>query len=481
MSVKIEAHPKRKYVWLIPQTSEMLVPGKIYASEAIIDGIREQKALEQVKNVACLQGITGASIAMPDIHEGYGFPIGGVAAFSLDGGIITPGGIGYDINCGVRLLLSNLVKRDIEKLLPQMVDALFARVPAGVGEEGPISLSRRELDDVLTMGASWAVKKGFGWPQDIYSSEENGAMKEADPDAVSDRAYKRGKSELGTLGSGNHFVEISYVESIYDEQVAKVFGLFSHQVVFWIHSGSRGLGHQVCTEYVSLMAHASKNYGLKVPDRQLNGAPCMSPEGRRYYSAMAAAANYAWANRQVLTHYVRQAVQEVLKKDPEGLGMTLLYDVAHNIGKKEVHTVQGKAMELMIHRKGATRAFGPGHPDIPEKYRAVGQPVLIPGDMGRGSYVLCGTEKAMQESFGTACHGAGRALSRAQAKKSLSPKELKESLENNGIYVRSSTVKGLTEEAPWAYKDVDEVVDVVDQVGLGKKVARLRPLGVIKG
>ncbi|HHW19008.1 MAG TPA: RtcB family protein [Firmicutes bacterium] len=481
MSPRLQQVQGEKCRWVMPQADGMRVPGIIFATEEIIEDLGETKALDQVKNVAYLPGILVASMAMPDIHEGYGFPIGGVAATSLENGVIVPGGIGYDINCGVRLLLSDLVRQDVEKHIESLVEKMFEKIPTGVGREGPIRLSRKEMDEVLEKGAAWALERGYGWKEDLEYSEEHGGMKGADPGAVSDKAYKRGKAELGTLGSGNHFIEISYVETIYEPGVADAFGLFKDQVVFWVHSGSRGLGHQVCTDYLGVMREARAKYGISLPDRQLDSAPVSSPEGKRYFAAMAAAANYAWANRQVLSHYVRQAVGESLGKDPESLGMRLLYDVAHNIGKIEEHLVEGKRMKVMVHRKGATRAFGPGHRDVPERFRNVGQPVLIPGDMGRASYVLAGTEKAMEVSFGSACHGAGRALSRTQAKKTVSAEDLKRELSSRGVFVRSATAKGLVEEAPWAYKDVDEVVEATACAGLARKVARLRPMGVIKG
>jgi len=477
----VEPVANQKCQWMIEKREGMLVPGIIFASEKIIKDIESTKAIEQVKNVAHLPGILVASLAMPDIHEGYGFPIGGVAATSLDEGVIVPGGIGYDINCGVRLMLSNLIRKDVQNVIEALVEKIFQKIPSGVGKEGPIKLSRKEMDKVLETGVAWPLKKGYGWTEDAQYSEENGCMKGADPSAVSHKAYKRGRAELGTLGSGNHFVEVSYVETIFDPKIAQSYGLFKDQVVFWVHSGSRGLGHQVCSDYLGIMRQAQRKYGISVPDKQLNSVPISSDEGRKYFSAMAAAANYAWTNRQVLCHFVREAVREVFGKNPESLGMHLLYDVAHNIGKIEEHKVFGKARKVLVHRKGATRAFGPGHQDIPEKYRDIGQPVLIPGDMGRASYVLCGTKTAMDLSFGSACHGAGRALSRTQAKKSISVEDLRRQLSSKGICVRSATTKGLVEEAPLAYKDVDDVVEATCCAGLALKVARLRPMGVIKG
>lgn len=444
-----------------------------------MDEVRGTKAMEQVRNVALLPGILGASYAMPDIHEGYGFPIGGVAAMSFDDGVITPGGIGYDINCGVRLLTSILTKEQIVERLPRLVETLFRRIPSGVGKEGPIRVSRDEMDRVLTHGAAWALERGYGEAGDLDRSEENGRMDGADPSAISDRAYQRGKGEIGTLGSGNHFIEVGYVSDIYAPDIARAFGLRPNQAVFWVHSGSRGLGHQVCTEYIGVMRKAAEKYGLVLPDRQLDSAPLASHEGKRYFSAMAAAANYAWANRQVLSHFVREATHEVFREMSPSL--TLLYDVAHNIGKAEEHVVDGRSMKVFVHRKGATRAFGPGIPGIPREFREAGQPVLVPGDMGRASYVLAGTSTGMRMAFGSACHGAGRAMSRSAAKKSVSAEALRKELSGRGILVRSATVAGLVEEAPSAYKDVEDVVGATVDAGLAAKVARLRPLGVIKG
>ncbi|HHY76681.1 MAG TPA: RtcB family protein [Firmicutes bacterium] len=470
-----------KFTWIIEPTGSMRVPGVIYATESIIEDLDGTKALQQVVNVACIPGVLKGSFAMPDIHEGYGFPIGGVAAVPADEGYITPGGIGYDINCGVRVLLSPLTEDVVKERLERLVDALFRKVPSGVGKEGPIALSKDELSRVLTEGARWAVKKGYGLEEDLLHCEEGGAMQGADPKAVSERAFSRGRRGIGTLGSGNHFIEAGTVEEIFDEETAKVYGLFPRQVVFWVHSGSRGLGHQVCSDYIAVMRKAVAKYGPTLPDRQLDGAPLSSPEGRQYFSAMAAAANYAWANRQVLTHYVRQVACEVFPEIGGQENLPLLYDVAHNIGKMETHTVDGRQVRVLVHRKGATRSFPPGHPDIPEKYRDKGQPVLVPGDMGRASYILRGTEEAMHLSFGSACHGAGRAKSRSEAKRSFSAEELQGELREKGIYVRAASKDGLIEEAPSAYKDVQEVVLATDGASLAKKVARLRPLVVIKG
>lgn len=480
-SIRPARDAQREFHWTIEPVGSMRVPGVVYATQSIIKDLEGTKALQQVVNVACLPGILKGSFAMPDIHEGYGFPIGGVAAVPADGGHITPGGIGYDINCGVRLLLSPLTVDRVKDRLQRLVEALFRKIPSGVGKEGPISLSQDDLRRVLVDGARWAVGKGYGLKEDLTYCEEGGAMSGADPGCVSERALRRGRRGIGTLGSGNHFIEAGAVSEIFDEETAKVFGLFPQQVVFWVHSGSRGLGHQVCSDYIITMRRAVAKYGPALPDRQLDGAPLSSPEGRQYFAAMAAAANYAWANRQVLTHYVRRVACEVFPEIGGEENLPLLYDVAHNIGKMEVHTVDGRDMRVLVHRKGATRAFPPGHPDIPEKYRTSGQPVLVPGDMGTASYILRGTAEAMDLSFGSACHGAGRVKSRAEAKKSLSAEALQGELREKGIHVRAASLKGLVEEAPSAYKDVDEVVLATDGACLAKKVAKTRPLVVIKG
>lgn len=481
MAKDLKMVPGQECHWIMPREGGMKVDGIVFATEKIIGDLQGTKAIEQVRNVAYLPGILQASLAMPDIHEGYGFPIGGVAATDLNSGVISPGGIGYDINCGVRIMVSNLTRPHVQKYLEQLVNSMFLNIPTGVGKKGSIRLSKRELEEVLIRGAGWAVDKGYGWDADLEHSEERGSMKGSDPGHVSERASKRGSDGLGTLGSGNHFIEVSFVDEIFDDEAAQSFGLFKDQVVFWVHSGSRGLGHQVCTDYLRVMRRAVSKYGISLPDRQLDCAPVMSDEGKQYFAAMASAANYAWANRQVLAHYVRESVRQTFGESPESLGMHMLYDVAHNIGKIEEHLVDGQKQEVLVHRKGATRAFGPGHKDVPRKYRKVGQPVLIPGDMGRASYILKGTEAAMRLSFGSACHGAGRALSRTQARKTISANELREQLSNRGVFVRSATMKGLVEEAPDAYKDVGAVVEATACAGLAEKVARVRPMGVIKG
>ncbi|HAI21054.1 MAG TPA: RNA-splicing ligase RtcB [Clostridiales bacterium UBA8153] len=469
--------------WKIPVSYKagMKVPGLIYASPAMLEDIRADQAAEQVANVAHLPGLVRASLAMPDIHWGYGFPIGGVAATGVEDGVIAPGGIGYDINCGVRLLRTNLAAKKIRDKMETLVSDVFHAIPAGVGSQGPLKLDRGQLEQVLTQGAAWAVEQGYGWAGDLEHCEAGGRLAGADAAAVSGRAQKRGSPQLGTLGSGNHFIEISVVDEVFDQATADVYGLEAGQAVVWIHSGSRGLGHQVCTDYLEVMGRAVTKYGIKLPDRQLACAPVKSEEGQNYFAGMAAAANYAWANRQVMTHWVRQTLAKSLGTTPEDLGLQLVYDVAHNIAKFEEHAVDGKMRKLCVHRKGATRAFGPGHPELPARYREVGQPVLVPGDMGRASYILKGTAVAMQETFGSACHGAGRVMSRTEAKKGVRGSELRRRLALEGVIVRAGSDASLAEEAPEAYKDVTQVVDATQRAGLAGLVVRVRPLGVIKG
>ncbi len=470
------------YRWLIPREGRMRTEGLIYASERMLNDIRGDQSILQVKNVATMPGIVGRSLAMPDIHWGYGFPIGGVAAFDEEEGVISPGGVGYDINCGVRLLRSNLSRREIEGRIEQLVDALFRNVPSGVGSHRrDLKLDKAQERKVLIKGAQWAVEQGFGKWEDLARIEEGGCIKGADPDLVSQKALERGRAQLGTLGSGNHFVEIGFVEEVYDEKTAEAFGLFRDQVVIIIHTGSRGLGHQVCDDFIKIMNKAVAKYGIELPDRQLCCAPIKSPEGRDYFAAMACAANYAFANRQMITHWVRESFEEVLKASQRSLGLELVYDVCHNIAKFELHKVDGKTKRLCVHRKGATRAFPAGHPDLPDDYREIGQPVLIPGDMGRYSYVLVGTEKAMEETFGSTCHGAGRVLSRHQAKKAAGGRSIGDELRRRGIYIRAASRATMVEEVPEAYKDVADVVDVVHHAGLSRKVAKFKPMGVIKG
>ncbi|HEX2163754.1 MAG TPA: RtcB family protein [Thermoanaerobaculia bacterium] len=469
--------------WRIPKTGGMRVDGIVYASEAMMADLREDASLEQVANVAHLPGILDASIAMPDVHWGYGFPIGGVAAMDADDGVVSPGGVGYDINCGVRLLTSRLDRAEVEPLLPRIADRLFARVPTGVGAtRNDLSLGRQDLAGVLARGAAWAVERGLGERRDLETIEEGGALPGADPEAVSERAYARGRDQLGTLGSGNHFAEVQAVDEVFDEEAAAAFGLAPGRVTVMIHSGSRGLGHQVASEHIQVMLAAASRYGISLPDRQLCCAPLASPEGRRYLAAMAAAANFAFANRQVMTHKARESFAEVLGRPLDELAMEVVYDVCHNIAKLETFAAPGGGTRrACVHRKGATRAYPPGHPQVPERYRAVGQPVLIPGDMGRSSFVLAGAPGAYTETFGSACHGAGRRLSRKAAKKAAKGRSLLDELARRGVHVRAAGMATVAEEMPEAYKDVSEVVDVVARAGIATKVARLKPLAVVKG
>ncbi|MDP6100961.1 MAG: RtcB family protein [Dehalococcoidia bacterium] len=472
------------YRWEIPRSYKegMRVPGLIYSDEEMLGHILNEQALEQVANVAFLPGIVGRSLAMPDIHWGYGFAIGGVAATRADDGVISPGGVGYDINCGVRLLRSDLHRDEVLPHIRKLMDQLFADIPSGVGVSGRIRVDNRELSKVMVNGARWAVERGYGEADDLEMLEEGGAMKGADHDGVSRRARERGAPQLGTLGSGNHFIEIAAVSDIYEPEVARVLGIDREgQVVVLIHSGSRGLGHQVCEDNLRVMEKAVKKYDIRLPDRQLACAPFTSPEGQDYFGAMAAAANYAWANRQAMTHWVRQALAKAMGRSTRDLGLRLVYDVAHNIAKVEEHTVGDSPTRVVVHRKGATRAFPPGHHEIPLRYRMVGQPVLIPGDMGRYSYLLTGTEAAMKESWGSTCHGAGRMQSRSAAKRAMKGQDIAAMLEKKGITVRASSRSGMAEEASEAYKDVAQVVEVVRCAGISRKVMRSRPLGVIKG
>ncbi len=471
------------YKWMIPKTykSGMRVPGIIFATESLIKSIIQDQAPEQVANVATLPGIQEFSLAMPDIHWGYGFPIGGVAAMDSNTGVISPGGVGYDINCGVRLLLTNLTKKEIMPYLDRLLDAIFRNVPSGVGSRGKVSISDSELKEVMTKGAKWAVEKGYGWPEDLERLEEGGSMKGANPEKVSRRAIERGKPQLGTLGSGNHFLEIQEVERVFAPDIAKVFGLHEGQITVMIHTGSRGFGHQIADDYIRVMINAMRKYGIHPPDRQLACAPFKTPEAQAYFGAMVAGANFAWTNRQMITHWVRESFEEVFKKSAEELGLHIVYDVAHNIAKVEDHVVRGKRMKLVVHRKGATRAFPPHHPEVPSIYKSVGQPVLIPGDMGTASYILVGKKEAMDESFGSTCHGAGRVLSRKAALRATRGRSISREMLDRGIKVRASSTETLREEIPDAYKDIDIVVNVVEKAGISRKVARMVPLGVVKG
>jgi len=469
------------YRWLVPRTTreDMRTDALIYADEKLLEAILGDLSIEQAMNVACLPGIVGKSLAMPDIHQGYGFPIGGVAATNSRDGVISPGGVGFDINCGVRLLASNLDRETVRGKLRELVNQLFRDVPSGAGSEGPIPLSYDDLNRVLESGSAWMVEHGYGEAADIEFCEESGQMDGADASKVSDRAKQRGRSQLGTLGSGNHFLEVQYVERIFDAGIAQAFGLVENEVVVLIHCGSRGLGHQVCTDYLKIMNEAMRRYGISLPDRQLACVPARSKEGQDYLAAMAAAANFAWANRQAITHAARGSFKKIFGPQTE---LRVVYDVAHNIAKRERHRVNGGVEEeVLVHRKGATRSFPAHSPYIPDAYCEAGQPVLIPGSMGTASYVLVGTELAMDETFGTVCHGAGRALSRTAAKRGRDARAETQKLEEQGIILRSETCDGILEEIPEAYKDVDAVVDVVHNAGLAKKVARLKPMGVIKG
>jgi tRNA-splicing ligase RtcB len=472
------------YRWEIPKSYKpgMRVPGLVYADEAMLETIREEQSLEQVANVAFLPGIVRRSMAMPDIHWGYGFPIGGVAATRVSDGVISPGGVGYDINCGVRLLRTNLNEDEVKPKIKELVNALFHDVPSGLGSEGKIRVGEREIDEVLIDGAHWAVRRGFGRPEDLEVTEETGRMKGAVPDKVSARAKKRGAPQSGTLGSGNHFLEVQVVSEIYDQTAAKAMGIDGvGQVLLLIHTGSRGLGHQVCDDYLRIMEEAVRRYDINLPDRQLACAPVESGEGKDYFAAMACAANYAWANRQCIAHWARESFVKVFGKSLEALGMQQVYDVAHNIAKIEEHTVDDQKLTVCVHRKGATRAFPAGHKDIPQRYKEVGQPVLIPGDMGRRSYVAIGTDKAMAETFGSTCHGAGRVQSRGAAKRSLRGVDVANELRARGITVKTDNMASLAEEASQAYKDVTQVVEVTHQAGISRKVAMASPMGVIKG
>jgi tRNA-splicing ligase RtcB len=469
--------------WLVPRQEGMNVDGLIFADDHLMGDIRGDQAVQQVANVARLPGIVGRSIGMPDIHWGYGFAIGGVAAFDpADGGVVSPGGVGYDINCGVRLLRTDLLLDEVKPRVGRLMDRLHETIPAGVGRGyDKFVLAPGEIEAVLENGAAWAVEAGMGVPRDLDRIEDRGTFTGAEPDRVSPRAIQRGRDQVGTVGSGNHFVEVGWVDEIYDPVAAAVLGLDLGTVTAFIHSGSRGLGYQVCDDHLDVMLKAAARHGIDLPDRQLACAPLESEEGERYLGAMRAAGNYAFCNRQVMSHRVRSAFEHVFHRSWEELGVELVYDVAHNIAKFERHAVGGRERDVCVHRKGATRDFPPGHPDVPERYREVGQPVLIPGDMGRYSYVLLGTAGAYAETFGSTCHGAGRRMSRRQAKKSTKGRNLRDEFRDQGIEVRASSFRTVAEEVPEAYKDVAHVVEVVHGAGIGRKVARLRPLGVLKG
>ncbi len=468
------------FKWEIPKHGKMRVPGIIYASEEIMETV-EDGALQQVANAATLPGIVKASMAMPDIHYGYGLPIGGVIATDWHEGIVSPGGVGFDINCGVRLVRSNLTLKDIQGKKEALLNALFRKIPTGVGSTGKLKLSHSQLRQVLADGSHWAVRKGYGMEEDLQATESTGKLPWADPSEVSTKALERGKDQLGTLGSGNHFAEVQVVDEIYDEKTAKEFGLELGMITLMIHTGSRGLGHQVATDFLVIMERALSKYGIWLPDKQLACAPIQSKEGKKYLGAMASAANFAWANRQIIMHWAREAFREALGMSYQELGLALIYDHAHNIVKKEKHRVNGRETVLAVHRKGATRAFPLGHEELPPRYRKTGQPVIIPGDMGRYSFLLVATPKAMEETFGSSCHGAGRLMSRHKAIKAARGRSIENELKREGILVRSASRKTVMEEMPEAYKDVSLVVEAIEGAGISRKVARMRPLLVIKG
>jgi tRNA-splicing ligase RtcB len=483
---KLEKLTETKY--MIPRSYKpgMKTDGIIYADEEMIPSIVSDQAPEQVANVAFLPGLVGFSMAMPDIHWGYGFPIGGVAAFDYEKGVVSPGGIGYDINCGVRLLTTHLTKADVMPKLDAIVNQIFRDIPSGVGSEGRIRISDKEMDEVMIKGAKWAVARGYGDPRDLEATEEGGCIEGADPSKIGERARKRGRPQLGTLGSGNHFLEIQEVASIYDEEAARLMGITeAGQVTVMIHTGSRGFGYQVCDDSLLSMQQAARKYGIELPDRQLACAPIQTQEGQTYLQQMRCAANYAWANRQAICHWVREAFERIFEKGSEKLGLEQVYDVAHNIAKVEEHTYsdggEEQRVKVLVHRKGATRAFGAGRPEVPARYRGIGQPVIVPGDMGTSSYVMAGTDKALKETFGSTCHGAGRLMSRKAAVAAARGRDIVGDLREKGIKVRSASRETVAEEMPEAYKDIDHVVDVTHRAQISRKVAKMTPLGVVKG
>jgi len=466
------------YIYEIPKEyrADMRVPARIYTDEKLLEAILLDRSLEQAVNVATLPGILKYSLAMPDIHQGYGFPIGGVAAIKWDGGVISPGGVGYDINCGVRLLATQITKPELDPKFEHLIDSLFQTVPSGVGKGGKLIVTKQELDAVMSEGLDWAIKKGFASKEDKEHCEENGRMALVNPDKVSEAAKRRGQDQIGTLGSGNHFLEVQFVAKIFDQEIAKAYGLFPNQIVVMIHTGSRGLGHQIATDYIRILNKKLVEWKLKLPDRELIYAPLDSKEGQDYFAAMSAAANFAWNNRQYLTYLTRQVFKENLNAE-----LKLIYDVAHNIAKKETYEIEGKKVNVCMHRKGATRAFGPSNINIPTDYKKVGQPIIIPGSMGTSSFVLAGTKMAETDTFGSVCHGAGRNLSRTAAKRGVSGRQIKEELAKRNILVRCASYSDIAEEAPNAYKDIENVVEIVAKAGLAVKVAQMLPLGVVKG
>ncbi len=469
-----------EYRWLVPCSTKaaMLTDVLIYADEQLLVPILSDRSIDQAMNVACLPGIVGRSLGMPDMHEGYGFPIGGVAAMDCEQGVVSPGGVGFDINCGVRLLATSLQKDEVTAKLRELVNQLFRDVPSGSGSEGEVPCTLPELNEVLEEGAAWTVKRGYGEPRDLEFCEESGTMPGADAGRVSDHAKKRGRPQIGTLGSGNHFLEVDYVQEIFEPESAERFGLGFNQVVVLIHCGSRGLGHQVCTDFLEVMKRVMPQHKISLPDPQLACLPLQTPEAKDYLAAMAASANFAWANRQAITHFTRAAFRRIFGHDVQ---LRVIYDVAHNMAKREKYKLNGGSREVLVHRKGATRSFPAGAPDLPASYFDIGQPVLIPGSMGTASYVMVGAPGAVEETFGSVCHGAGRAMSRTAAKKGRQTRTETKKLEEQGIIVRTGSRDGMLEEIPEAYKDIDAVVEVVHKAGLARKVARLRPMGVIKG
>jgi tRNA-splicing ligase RtcB len=472
-----------RYTWELSKEhrDDMRVPVRIFADGQLFDAAFRDRTVEQLINTATLPGIVKYAMALPDMHQGYGFPIGGVAGIDPESGVISPGGVGYDINCGVRLLASRLDQEEIEPFREDLMTALFQSCPSGLGGDGRVRVNRRQLDELVSEGASWSLKQGLARREDVEHTEEGGSLPGADPSKVSNRAKERGLTQVGSLGSGNHFLELDVVQEVYDPETAEVFGLREGQIVVQIHCGSRGFGHQVCDDYVKSLQSAVKKYSITLPSRQLVCAPINSPEGQAYYGAMACAVNYAFVNRQVLAMGAREAFERVLAGKVSDFNLYQVYDVAHNIAKFEEHDLDGQKKKLCVHRKGATRCFPPGHTGVPSAYRSVGQPVLVPGSMGTASYVLVGQQKAMELTFGSTCHGAGRTMSRTQARKKVWGHDLRDRLEEGGVLVRASSMKGLAEEAPQAYKDVSRVVDTVHGMGIARKVVRLEPLGVIKG
>jgi len=483
--MQYKMHKVKEGIWEIPKTEKegMLVPARVLGTDKLVKEM-DDGVFNQVTNVACLPGIQKYALCMPDGHWGYGFPIGGVAAFELEKGVISPGGIGFDINCGMRLVKTNLTLEEVQPKLPQLMDKIFYSVPAGVGCKGFVKLTPNQFREIMVKGVDWCIENGYGWKEDKERIEEYGRIAGAKPEKVSKHALQRGMEQLGTLGSGNHYLEVqvALTDQVYYPEAAKVFGLDRpNQIFIMVHCGSRGFGHQIGTDYLRIFGDAMRRYNIKVLDRELACAPYSSPEGQDYFGAMVCAANSAFANRQVILHRIREAFSEVFKKDPQELGLDLVYDVCHNIAKIEEYQLNGQIKKLLVHRKGSTRSFGPNRPEVTEIYRKIGQPVIVGGSMETGSFLLVGTEIAHQETFGSTCHGSGRTMSRAEAKRKVRGSELKEKMEKRGIVIRSVSMSGLAEEAGFAYKDISEVVDAVDSLGISKKVLQLRPIGNLKG